>query len=281
MRFSISCFMGLFVLTGLTGLIGCRFNTYQTEYRFHSGPSFAVQFVAHLDVSAGWGKAAYSSDAQVYFSGRFSGDTAKSEWALDVAADSLRFASSERAPEEDKYMMGRLRKYHARLAMTKSGQSLALDEEPALPQVQFTPTNFGRFLAYALPVFPQGRFAVGDTWAFTQVALDKFHPDAHWTKRFKLLEVRETAHGRIAVLSVDLSGDFHDDVGEMQTGSEATVTGTGRAEFDLAAGRPLSTELEWHGSFTPQAGADSSGPTGKSPLAPMVLSERVSLHFSY
>lgn len=298
---------GILVVLSALILAACVFRSHRPAYRFDSGENFRVQYSVELKAKAdgNWDAEPYASVAEAELSFRAVSDSSKGEIELTLAVDSLALRSSERGPEEDGYMAGRLKKYLAKMVITRTGQVLSLDEEPSLPPVGFSPLNFGRFLIYSLPTFPDRPVKQGSRWEVTQSLLDKFHPDSRIVKRFALSAIRETPEGRLAVCLVELEaylaedlGDFGEPVTGAQTGSaearkvsgdagnphKPSLTGRGNMVFNLDTGRPVSADLEMEGDFRrrpPAMEADSSRPSSPFPESlGLSLQEKISLRFS-
>ncbi|MDB5102794.1 MAG: hypothetical protein JWP91_483 [Fibrobacteres bacterium] len=262
-------------------LISCEFQSRRATWRLDSKVTYKIRYAAELRAKAdgSWGSSPYVSAADAEFSGRAATDTGKGQIELSLAVDTVAYRSSERGPEEDRYMTGRLRKYRAKATLSRTGQVLALEEEPGLPPVEFTPLNFGRYLAYALPSFPDAPIKKGSRWETVQPLLDKFHPDSRVLKRFTLSAIRETPEGDLAVCSVEMEAFLDEDLGDGADTTKPSLTGRGQMVFNLGKGRPVSSELELEGRFMsrlPQKAGDSTQP---EPL-PLRLQEKVKLEFS-
>lgn len=283
----------------------CEFKSYRAAYRFDPGVTYTLRFASGLDAKpdGSWGKGPYASGTESIFSAKGVLDSSKGQINLAFTMDSLKYHSSERAPEEDAYMVSRLRKYRARMALSRTGQALSLEEEPGLPPVEFSPLNFGRLLIYGLPSFPDADIKKGSRWELRQPLLDKFHPESQLIKRFRLASVRETPQGRIAVCEVAIEALLDEELGAVHPAPtakspepasdtipggtvvplpNATMAGKGRMEFNLDTGRPISTELEVEGVFIsqPTGSQEKSGDSGSVAPLTVRLKEHLSLHFS-
>jgi hypothetical protein len=207
-------------------------------------------------------------------------DSAKGQIEIALAVDTLDFKAAERSPEEDAYMDGRLKKYRARIALSRTGQLLSLEEEPALPPVAFSPLAMGRWLAYALPAFPETALRQGKRWDITQSLLDKFHPDSRVVKHYTLSAIRETPEGDQAICLVEFEAWLDEDVGG--PAAAPALKGSGKIVFNLEKGRPESASLELEGTFregpprTPEDSARAAGGEAR----PLELREKVELTFS-
>ena len=235
--------------------ISCDFKSYRAAYRFDPGVGYTIHYSAELKGKAdgSWGRSPYTATAKAVFTVKGSSDSSKGQDELNLTVDSLAFQSSERATNEDSYMAGRLRKYRARITMTRTGLILALEEEPGLPPVEFSPLNFGRMLLYGLASFPDSDIRPGAHWESRQPLLDKFHPESQLLRKFRLLTVRETAQGHVATVEVVIDAVLEEGLGD-------TLTGKGEVEFNLDKGRPVSAELKVEGSYLsrrPEKGQDS------------------------
>ncbi|HKP95492.1 MAG TPA: hypothetical protein VJ385_07030 [Fibrobacteria bacterium] len=273
------------VLCVLLLLSSCEFRSRRAVWRLEAGVTYKLEYSAELRARAdgSWGTGPYVSAARAGFSVRAVPDTSKGQIEVSLAADTLDYRSSERGPEEDQYMTGRLRKYKARISLSRTGQILSLEEEPGMPPVEFSPLNFGRFLAYALPAFPDAPIKKGSRWEIVQPLLDKFHPDSRLLKRFTLSAIRETPEGDLATCLVDLEAFLDEDLGSGENVRKPSLTGSGQMVFNLASGRPVSADLELEGRFMshpPGEPADSSGSGSKPEALPLRLQEKLSLRFS-
>jgi len=297
------------ILLALSALIlaACVFRSHRPVYRFDSGKTYRVHYSVELKAKAGgnWGSDPYASVAQAEFSFRAVPDTSKGEIELSLAVDSLTLRNSERGPEEDGYMAGRLKKYLAKMVISRTGQVLSLDEEPSLPPVGFSTLNFSRSLIYSLASFPDRPVKQGSRWEITQSLLDKFHPESRIVKRFALSAIRETPEGRLAVCLVELEaylveelGEFGESISGTQSGGDASryasgkaasprkpsLTGRGSMVFNLDKGLPVSADLELGGEFRslpPSIEADSSRPSTSVPESMILdLQEKISLRFT-
>jgi hypothetical protein len=291
----------------LAWLSSCEFSSRRAAWRLESGAKYKVSYSAELKAKAdgSWGSSPYVSAAKAEFSTVAASDTSKGQLELAFAVDTLEYRSSERAPDEDEYMTGRLKKYKSKVALSRTGQVLSLEEEPGMPPVEFSPLNFGRFLAYVLPAFPDAPVKQGSRWEIVQPLLDKFHPDSRVIKRFTLSAIRETAEGDLATCLVEVEAYLDEDLGEKAKGDgddakKPTLTGSGQVVFNLAKGRPVSAEMDLEGRFLsrpspkpedPASAGSVSAPTGsgsaqpqsepaQAEAQPLRLQERVSVRFS-
>ncbi len=290
--------------------VSCEFKSYRAVYSFDPAVTYTLRYSSSLKASteAPGAKGKYAADADAVFSAKGVLDTSKGQFNLSFTMDSLRYQSSERAPEEDAYMVGRLRKYRARMALSRTGQALSLEEEPGLPPVEFSTLNFGRLLIYGFPSFPDADLKKGARWELRQSLLDKFHPESQLIKRFRLASVRETPHGRIAVCEANIEVLLDEELGAVHPNPahpakssdkpepiqdtvpggavvplpNATLAGKGKMEFNLDTGRPISTELELEGVFLTQPNGSQEKPGDSGSVAPLRvrLQEHFSLHFS-
>lgn len=278
-------------------MVSCEFQSRRITWRLDPAVTYKVRYTVELRAKAegGWGSGPYVSVAEAGFSLRAVTDTAKAQIEATLSVDTLEYRSSERGPEEDAYMTGRLRKYRARTSLSRTGQLLAMEEEPGLPPVDFTPLNFGRFLAYAIPSFPDAPLKKGSRWETVQPLLDKFHPQSRIVKRFTLSAIRETPEGDLAVCLVEMDVYLTEELELSHGGSpgqdaggavspdsarlEPTLSGRGQMVFNLDKGRPVFTELEMEGRFLsrlPQKPGDSTQPE----ILALKLQEKVGLAFT-
>jgi hypothetical protein len=272
-----------FLVASLSVLLSsCEFRSRRITWHPAPGVAFKLRYAAETRAKAGgsWGTAVYVSSAQADFSAQASVDSAKGQIEIALAVDTLDFKAAERSPEEDAYMDGRLKKYRARLALSRTGQVLALEEEPALPPVAFSPLAIGRWLAFALPAFPETALRQGKRWEVTQSLLDKFHPGSRVVKHYTLSAIRETPSGDQAVCLVEYEAWLDEDVGG--PAEAPTLRGSGKIVFNLEKGRPESASLEMEGTFRegqPRTPGDSSQPAGAEPR-PLELREKVEMTFA-
>jgi hypothetical protein len=247
------------------------------------GVTYGIHYQAALE-AAGKGKRSYASSASAGLSLKAGpapasrpADTVKTNAELVLTIDSLAFGGADRDPGEDRYMVERLRKYRARLLLTRTGQILALEEEPALPPVELSTLNFGRWLLYCLPAFPTETIGDGSQWTAEQPLLDKFHPDSKVVKTYTATALRKSEAGRILKLKVEMSV-LLEDLGDESAAKGPALTGQGEVLFNLDKGLPVSMELTLQGNFrTPKApGSDSAAPASK----PLRLKEYLLLRFS-
>jgi hypothetical protein len=260
----------------------CEFSSRRIAWNPAPGVAFKLRYSAETRAKAGgpWGAAPYVSSAQAEFTAKASVDSAKGQIEIALAVDTLDFKASERSPEEDGYMDGRLKKYRARIALSRTGQVLALEEEPSLPPVAVSPLAIGRWLAYALPVFPETPLRQGKRWDITQPLLDKFHPDSRVVKHYTLSAIRETPGGDQAICLVEYEAWLDEDVGGPS--AAPALKGSGKVVFNLAKGRPESASFELEGTFR-EAKPRSPGDTAQSAAAgpqPLEMREKVDLTFS-
>jgi hypothetical protein len=280
-----------FALASLFFAVSCEFQSRRVSWSLEPGVTYKLQYAVELRAKAdgSWGASAYVSTAEAGFSLRAVTDSAKAQLDLSLTVDTLTYRSPERGPEEDRYMTGRLKKYHAKASLTRTGQLLSLEEEPVMPPVGFSPLDFRRFLAFTLPSFPDAPIKKGSRWEVTQPLLDKFHPGSRVTKRFTLSAIRETPEGELAVCLVEMEVFLDEEVSDPEAptvpGSDSAGTaepalrGSGQMIFNLAKGIPVSTELELEGRFQsrlPQKSGDSTQP----PALPLRLQEKLRLGFS-
>lgn len=277
--------------------VSCEFQSRRITWRLDPAVIYKVRYSVELRAKAegSWGSSPYVTVAEAGFSLRAVTDTAKAQIEASLTVDTLEYRSSERGPEEDAYMTGRLRKYRAKTSLSRTGQLLSMEEEPGLPPVDFTPLNFGRFLAYAIPSFPDAPLKKGSRWETVQPLLDKFHPESKVVKRFTLSAIRETPEGDLAVCLVEMDVYSTEDLAVPQgggpgQGAEApsssgpaktgpVLSGRGQMVFNLDKGRPVLTELELEGRFQsrlPQKTGDSTQPE----ILPLKLQEKVRLTFT-
>ena len=267
-------------------LASCEFQSHTATLRPDPKATYKVRYEAELRAKAdgSWGSSPYVSTAEAGFSLHAETDSARGQIEAVFTVDTLVYRSSERGPDEDQYMTGRLRKYRAKSALSRTGLMLSLEEEPGLPPVEFSPLGFGRFLAIALPAFPNASLKKGARWEITQPLLDKFHPDSRALKRYTLSAIRETPEGDLAVCLVEVEVHLGEDLGagaapENQAAPGPDLKGSGQVIFNLDKGMPVSAELELEGRFQsrlPPKPGDSTQPA----LLPMLLQEKIKLTFS-
>lgn len=179
-------------------------------------------------------------------------------------------------------MEERLRRYKVRLAISAGGKVLAVEEEPDLPPVDFSPLNFGRFLAYGIPAFPKEAVKAGSEWQVDQPLLDKFHPGSRVVKRYKAQGVRQTAEGRLLDCKVEVEAWLEDGLAAREAAAggppRPDLSGRGEAVFNLDRGLPVSSGLELEGRFLSQVreGASDSARVVELPLR---LGLRIELRF--
>lgn len=278
-----SVFSRLTTLAPLSLLLisSCEFRSHRIVWHPAPGASFKIHYSSETRAKAegAWGTAPYLSASQADFTGKATVDSAKGQIDLSLAVDSLDFKAADRSVEEEAYMDGRLKKYHARMSLSRTGQALALEEEPALPPMAFSPLAFGRWLAYALPAFPDSPLRQGKRWDILQPLLDKFHPDSRVAKHFTLSAIRETPAGDEAVCLVELEAWLDEDVGSDSGPEGPALKGSGKIVFNVTKGFPESASLELEGHFrtgTPSGDSARSASAGQ----PMELREKVDLTFS-
>ena len=267
-------------------LSSCEFRSRRPAYRFDPGVTFKIRYSAETRAKAdgSWGSAPYVSAATAEFTGKAVTDSAKGQIELTLSVDTLDFRAAERGAEEDAYMDGRLKKYRSRLALSRTGQLLGLEEEPSQPPVEFSPLNIGRWLVYALPAFPDAAIRQGARWESTQPLLDKFHPDSRVVKHFTLSAIRETPEGDLATCLVEMEIFLAEDFGDTTSTAAPALSGSGRVVFNLAKGRPVSAEIELEGRFLGNPGRAPSDTTntgsGNPAGLPLKLQEKLELSFS-
>jgi hypothetical protein len=238
-------------------LAGCRKEEgHRAAYRLSDPAPFDVRYEAVLEAGADGFRAArgYGSQASARLSMAAEPDSATGSLRLALSADSIAFRASDRDEEESRYMVERLKRYKARLVLTAAGQVLALEEEPDLPPVDFSPLNFGRFLVYGLPAFPDTSIREGSVWRIEQPLLDKFHPGSRLVKTFRAEAIRQTPEGRVLECGMDVEAWLEEDLDPEGSApgdgtGRAALAGRGKARFNLDSGAPISTDLELTGRF--------------------------------
>ena len=260
-------------------LSSCEFRSHRIAWNPLPGVTFKLRYSAETRAKAdgAWGSAPYVSAAQAEFSAKSSVDSAKGQIELAWAVDTLDFKAAERFPEEDAYMDGRLKKYRARILLSRTGQALALEEEPALPPVDFSPLAIGRWLAVALPAFPEAALRQGKRWDITQPLLDKFHPDSRVAKHYTLSAIRETPQGKLATCLVELEIWLDEDVGADSAGP--ALRGSGKVVFNMDKGMPESAGFELEGRFRARSPQGAAG-SAHAAFRPLELREKLDLTFS-
>ncbi len=260
----------------------CQFGSRHAYWHFNPSVTYKLRYSAETKAKAdgSWGSTPYVSAAQARFTAQAASDTSKGQIELFLAVDTLEYRSSERGPEEDGYMTGRLRKYKGKVTLSRTGQVLSLEEEPALPPVAFSPLNFGRLLAYALPAFPDMAIKKGSRWEVSQSLLDKFHPDSRVRKRFVMSAIRETPEGELATCLVDMDAFLDEDLGNGENAGKPSLTGSGQMVFNLTKGRPVSSQLELDGRFISHGLPQKTGDSAQASDLPLQLREKISLSFS-
>jgi hypothetical protein len=259
-------------------LSACRFQSQRAAYAFPPGVAYRLHYGAELQAEAGGAARGYSSASEGAFSFKAAQDTAKGA-DLAFTVDSLAFRGSDRDSGEDRYMAERLRKYRARLVLSRSGQILSLEEEPALPPIDFSTLNFGRWLLYGLPAFPGEDIGKGSQWTAEQPLLDKFHPGSKVIKNFTATALRKTGDGRL--LTAKFTVEVHlEDLDDALAAKGPALTGKGEAIFNLDKGRPVSVDLTVQGDFripAPRPAGDTT--SAPPPSKPLQLKERLRLNF--
>jgi hypothetical protein len=263
-------------------LSACEFRSRHASWHLRSAVTYKLRYEAEIRAKAdgSWGAGPYVSAAQAEFTATTSADTSKGQVELTLIVDTLAYRSSERGPEEDEYMTGRLRKYKAKLALAATGQMVSLEEEPSLPSVAFSPLNFGRLMAFALPAFPASAIKQGSRWEISQPLLDKFHPESRIRKRFTLSAIRETPQGDIATCLVEMDAFLDEDLGNGENAGKPSLSGRGQMVFNLTQGRPVSSEFEMDGRFIAQAASPKTTDAPQPEALPLRLQEKISLRFS-
>lgn len=265
----------------LSLLLGsCQFTSRRIAWAPAPGSDFKLRYSATTRVQAGasWESAPYVSSAEAVFSGKASVDPAKGEIALRLAADTLAFRADERDSAENAYMDGRLRSYRAGLFLSRTGQALSLEEEPALPPVAFSPLAIGRRLIYALPAFPETPLRQGKRWDVEQPLLDKFHPGSRVVKHYALSALRETPRGDLAVCLVEFEVWLDEDAGG-GAGAPA-LKGSGKVVFNLDKGIPESASLVLEGRFRAAAPSGDSAQGAQAEAGDMELKENLEIAFA-
>jgi hypothetical protein len=270
-----------FALISLFLLSACEFRSRRAYWRLDPSVTYKVRYSAETRATADgtWGSVPYVSAAEAEFSAQSTGDTSKGQIEFALAVDTLRYRSSERGSDEDQYMTGRLRKYKGKLILSRTGQALSLEEEPGLPPVAFSPLNFGRMLAYALPTFPEFAIKKGSRWEINQSLMDKFHPDSRVQKRFTLSAIRETPEGDLAHCLVDMDAYLDEDLGNGDNPGKPSLSGSGKVVFNLTTGKPVSAELELEGHFLTRGSPSRPGDSTQTEAFPMQLREKLAVSF--
>lgn len=260
---------------------------HRAAYRMSDSAAYAVRYEASLEAGADGFRAArdYGSRATARLSIAAGADPSAGSARLVLTADSIAFRASDRDEEEGRYMVERLKRYKARLAITAAGRVLALEEEPDLPPVAFSPLNFGRFLLYGLPAFPDTAIREGSEWRVEQPLLDKFHPGSRLVKTFRAGGIRQTPEGRVLECDMEVEAWLEEDLEPEEAGADggaekaggATLTGHGRARFNLDRGEPVSSKLELTGRFLSRV--QVGGPEASPADHPIRLGLRLELRF--
>jgi hypothetical protein len=277
------------------GLAACRAREgHPVAYRFAADTTYSLRYEASLEGRAGGsrGDRPYRADASAGLSFTAVPDSAAGRVGLAFTADSVAFRASDRDEQESRYMEDRLRRYRAEVVLSRTGQLLALAEEPDLPPVELSPVSFGRYLAYGMPALPDGEVAAGSEWKVEQALLDKFHPEARVVKRYRAVAIRETPGGRRLDCRVEVEVFLEEGLAARGPRSAADsarpgLTGRGETVFDLDRGLPVSSVLELEGRFaTPvrqegEAGKEGAGASdsGRVVEVPIDLRLRLSLRF--
>jgi hypothetical protein len=269
----------------LLAFLGCREPGHVAAYRFSSDRAYTIHYQAVLTGKAeGFqGSRAYGAAARAGLHVNAVQDSVSGRSELTVTADSIAFTASDRDPEEGRYMQERLRRYKAKMVVSRTGQVLALEEEPDLPPVDFSPLNFSRLLAYGLPAFPREAVRAGSEWTAEQPLLDKFHPASKVVKRYKVKAIRETPDGRLLECDVWVDAWLEDGLASSAApaagdSGTADLSGRGEVVFNLDRGQPLISTLELEGRFQSPVheGVNDSGRVLNKPVR---LGLRLDLRF--
>lgn len=288
--------LGLFSLAVLPVLSGCRTETHKAAYRLTDRAAYSLRYVAGLEGKAeGFGGSRhYDAQAKAHMAMKAVPDTAGGRMEVTLTADSISFQASDRDGYEGRYMVERLKRYKARLVLSATGQILALEEEPDLPPVDFSPLNFGRLLIYGMPAFPKEPLKPGSEWQVEQSLLDKFQPDSRIVKRYKVLGIRESTGGRLLECEVKLEAWLGEDLGSQEPVPEAggpqvrgpdagraqpSLTGKGGMVFNLDRGVPVSSDLDLQGRFTSRVREGGGGDSANMVDLPLRLELRLKLGF--
>lgn len=268
-----------------SGFSGCRDEGHLAAYRFDDHAAYSVRYDAALEGRAeGFrGSRSYSSSSGARIAFTAATDSASGRIELTLSADTLSFRASDRDDQEGAYMEERLKRYRARLILGRSGQILILEEEPDLPPLEFSPLNFGRFIAYGLPAFPAMAVKAGSEWQVDQPLLDKFHPASRVVKRYRVQAIRETPAGRLLECKVDIAAWLEEGLaapvpGSAAGGDQPTMTGRGEAVFNLDQGIPVSSDLELEGRFVSRIKEGATDSAGHFDM-PLRLTLRLALRF--
>lgn len=267
------------------GFSGCREAGREAAYRFDPDQALAVRYQAVLTGKSDGFRAArgYEAMAKATFLLRAATDSASGRTELIMTADSIDYSASDRDPEESRYMRDRLIRYKAKISLARTGQVLALEEEPDPPPVDFSPLNFGRFLAYGLPAFPREAIHDGSTWISEQPLLDKFHPGSKVIKRYKVKAIRETAEGRLLECAVEVEAWLEDGLASpsAQAAGDSSLpdlSGHGETVFNLDRGLPISSTVELEGRFNSTV-REGQGDSGRVVDLPVRLGLKLDLSF--
>lgn len=271
------------LLLALSLFAGCRQSSHTAAYRFSGEGAYSVRYEAALTGKAEdvRGARPYDAEAKATLSVKALPDSAAGRIELSLAADSVSYQASDRDNYEGRYMQERLRRYKAKMVLSSTGQVLSLEEEPDLPPVDFSPLNFGRFLAYGLPAFPKEAVKAGSEWTAEQPLLDKFHPGSKVIKRYKVRGVKETAEGRLLECAVTVEAWLEDGLGVRTSSGDSArpaLSGRGETVFNLDRGLPVSAVLELEGHFITQV-PDPAADSGRVKDQPVRLGLRLDLRF--
>lgn len=262
----------------------CRPESHVAAWRLSADSAYVLEYDVALEGEAeGFrGRNAYDARARARMAMSAVPDSAGGRFELTLTADTIEFQADDREGQEGAYMVERLRRYKARLALSTTGKVLAVEEEPDLPPVDFSPLNFGRFLAYGIPAFPQEPVKTGSEWQVDQPLLDKFHPGSRVVKRYKAQGVRQTAEGRLLDCKVEIEAWLEDGLASREPAVAGQpppdLTGKGETVFNLDRGLPVSSEFNLEGRFRSQVREGSSDSARVVDL-PLRLGLRVDLRF--
>lgn len=269
----------------LAALLGaCRPESHVAAWRLSADSAYVLEYDVALEGEAeGFrGRNAYDARARAKMALSAVPDSAGGRFDLTLTADSIEFKADDREGQEGEYMVERLRRYKARLALSTTGKVLSVEEEPDLPPVDFSPLNFGRFLAYGIPAFPQEPVKAGSEWQVDQPLLDKFHPGSRVVKRYKAQGVRQTAEGRLLDCKVEIEAWLEDGLATREPAAAGQpppdLTGKGETVFNLDRGLPVSSEFKLEGRFRSQVREGASDSARLVDL-PLRLGLKVDLRF--